>query len=76
VTLDAEIPMTHDLAYLVSVVGKAGGSPPLALAESDWLTPWAGAWRYEEAGEALDRPGALAVAQAAVEWASVQLDRL
>ena len=74
-TLDAEIPRTHDLAYLVRLVGKAGVPPPAALADSDWLTPWAGAWRYEDTDEALDRTGALAFAQVAVAWARAQLDR-
>lgn len=73
VTLDAEIPRTHDLAYLVRVVLKAGGSPPAALADSDWLSPWAGAWRYEESDDSLDRVAAVDTARVALTWAHDQL---
>lgn len=42
--------MTHDLGYLVTFVD---GVPP-EVAESRWLTPWAGGWRYDAEGAPID----------------------
>lgn len=76
VGLDVEVPRTHDLTYLIGLVNESGASTPESLAESDRLTLWAGAWRYEESDEPLDRAAAVSVAKAAVEWARTQLDAL
>jgi hypothetical protein len=75
VALDTEVPRTHDLTYLIELVAESGGSTPDALAESDRLTLWAGAWRYEESDEPLERATALATARAAVDWARDQLSQ-
>jgi HEPN domain-containing protein len=76
VARDTEVPRTHDLTYLVDLVADSGDATPDALAESDRLTSWAGAWRYEESEEPLDRGAALATARAAVDWAREQLSQL
>lgn len=64
---EVEIPMTHDLGYLVTLVEGAEG-PPADVAGSRWLTPWAGGWRYETEGSPIDRALAVSVAEAAFEW--------
>jgi HEPN domain-containing protein len=76
VGLDVEVPRTHDLTFLIGLLNESGVSTPDSLAESDRLTLWAGAWRYEESDETLDRAAAVSLAQAAVEWARAQLDSL
>lgn len=48
---EIEIPMTHDLGYLVTLVGTL----PSEVAESRWLTPWAGGWRYDAEASPLGR---------------------
>jgi len=62
---EVEIPMTHDLGYLVKLVDAA----PSEVAESRWLTPWAGGWRYDAEGAPIDRENALRAAECAVEGA-------
>ncbi|MHB1808829.1 MAG: HEPN domain-containing protein [Solirubrobacteraceae bacterium] len=62
---EVEIPMTHDLGYLVKLVDAL----PEEFADSRWLTPWAGGWRYDTEGSPVDRDKALAVAESAVGWA-------
>ncbi|MGH2852862.1 MAG: HEPN domain-containing protein [Solirubrobacteraceae bacterium] len=64
---EVEIPMTHDLGYLATLVEGADGPPP-DVAGSRWLTPWAGGWRYETEGSPIDRALAVSVAEAAFEW--------
>jgi hypothetical protein len=64
---EIEIPMTHDLGYLVTLVEAL----PSGVAESRWLTPWSGGWRYDAEASLLEREKALRVAQCAVEWADV-----
>lgn len=62
-----EIPRTHDLTRLVELTAAD------ELTDVDWLTPWAGAWRYDEVLEGLDRAGAIGVARSALAWAEQQL---
>lgn len=64
---EIEIPMTHDLGYLVTLVE----TPPPDVAESRWLTPWAGGWRYDAEGSPIDREKAVRAAERAVQWADV-----
>jgi HEPN domain-containing protein len=61
-----EIPRTHDLAYLTSLLGEDSVS---ALREARWLTPWGVTWRYDDPAEALDRARAVETASAVVAWA-------
>jgi len=68
---EIEIPMTHDLGYLVTLVERL----PPQVAESRWLTPWAGGWRYDAEGSPMEREKALRVAQCAVEWADVVIKK-
>lgn len=73
VAFAVEIPLTHDLAALAKRVRAAGVAPPEPLEVADWLTPWAGPWRYGHSGQELDRDAALAAARAAVDWAQGEL---
>lgn len=61
---EVEIPMTHDLGYLATLVE----TPPREVAESRWLTPWAGGWRYDAESSPIDREKAVQAAEGAVEW--------
>ncbi len=65
-----EIPYTHDLSFLLDLLKYHEMEIPEALAESDWLTPWAVAARYGASDAPLDRAAALAVANEAVAWAA------
>jgi HEPN domain-containing protein len=65
---DADLPLSHDLKFLVRQVGESGVEPPDSLVAAQWLTSWAAELRYDEP-IALDRPEALAVAENAVSWA-------
>jgi HEPN domain-containing protein len=69
VLADAELPITHDLKFLVRLVRESGIEPPREFSEVQWLTPWAAELRYDEP-IALDRAVALAVAESAVGWAT------
>lgn len=73
VTRGAEIPRTHDVGYLCELLADAGADIPDAVAAADWLTPWAGTWRYDSFDEHLDRAKASEAAQAALAWARDQL---
>jgi HEPN domain-containing protein len=42
-----EIPRTHDLGYLVELLGSLEIEMPLAITSSDWLTPWGVLFRYD-----------------------------
>ena len=64
---EVELPMTHDLGYLVALVEGIEG-PPANVSGSRWLTPWAGGWRYETEGSPIDRALAVSVAEAAFDW--------
>ena len=65
---EVEIPRTHNLGFLLDLLGDAGG-----LAEVVWLNPWAVTMRYDEQESPLDRHAALAAADSAVSWASKQV---
>jgi HEPN domain-containing protein len=67
-----DLPLSHDLKFLVRQVRESGIEPPGELSEAQWLTPWAAELRYDEP-TALDRPAALAVAENAVGWAEALL---
>lgn len=69
---EVEIPMTHDLGYLVTLVETL----PPEVSESRWLTPWAGGWRYDAQGSPIDRQKALRAAQGAVEWAKDIVEKI
>jgi len=62
-----ELPRTHDLEFLASLVQGAGDEVPDTLADTEWLTPWAADLRYDEPLP-LDRAAALALAESAVAW--------
>lgn len=64
---EVEIPMTHDLGYLMTLVDSVEGLPA-SVSGSRWLTPWAGGWRYETEGSPIDRALAVGVAEAAFDW--------
>lgn len=68
-----EIPRTHDVGYLCELLAEAGADIPDAVAAADWLTPWAGTWRYDSSDEHLDRVKASEAAQAALTWARDRL---
>jgi HEPN domain-containing protein len=46
---EVEIPRTHDLGYLTKLCA-GHRSLPEDVAASQWLTPWAGGWRYDIEG--------------------------
>ncbi len=68
VLADVELPLTHDLAFLVSQVNETGAELAKELSDVAWLTPWAAELRYGEPIE-LDRAAALAAAESAGGWA-------
>jgi HEPN domain-containing protein len=70
---DAELPLSHDLGFLVRRVREAGIEPPEELSDAQWLTPWAAALRYDDP-VALDRAAALAAAENAVSWAAALIE--
>jgi HEPN domain-containing protein len=70
---DVEMPLTHDLGFLVRRVRESGIEPPGEFSDAQWLTPWAAELRYDEP-IALDRAAALAVAESAAAWAAALLD--
>ncbi len=69
-TSGAEIPYTHDLAYLVNRLAEAPVQPPASVKSADWLTPWAVAARYATVDTTLDRSSASIAAIDAIDWAS------
>ena len=66
---DADLPLTHDLRFLVRQVRATGTEPPQDISDTAWLTPWAAELRYDEP-VALDRIAALAAAERATGWAA------
>lgn len=73
VLADIELPLSHDLGFLVRRVREAGSEPPRETSEAQWLTPWAAALRYDDP-ISLDRAAALAAAESAVSWATALLE--
>ena len=72
VSHEIEIPLTHDIGYLVRLCSDVVELPDI-VASARWLTPWAGGWRYDTEDSPIDRVAAVAVAEAAVEWAEALL---
>jgi HEPN domain-containing protein len=62
-----EIPLTHDIGYLVKLCSDVATLPE-NVAGARWLTPWAGGWRYDTEDSPIDRTAAVAVADAAIAW--------
>jgi HEPN domain-containing protein len=73
VLADADLPLSHDLGFLVRQVRESGIEPTQEFSDAQWLTPWAAELRYDEP-IALDRAAALAAAESAVGWAVSLLD--
>jgi len=69
-----EIPRTHDLGYLVELLGGFDIEIPEAITSSDWLTPWGVLFRYDSNPDTLDRDKGLETATAAIGLAE-QLTR-
>jgi HEPN domain-containing protein len=69
-----EIPRTHDLGYLVELLGSFDIEIPEAITSSDWLTPWGVLFRYDSNPDTLDRDKGLEAATAAIGLAE-QLTR-
>jgi HEPN domain-containing protein len=69
VLADADLPLTHDLKFLLRQVRETGTEPPQDISYTAWLTPWAAELRYDEP-IAFDRPAALAAAESAIRWAA------
>lgn len=67
-----EIPRTHDIGYLTRLCAEHRLMPD-DLAASQWLTPWAGGWRYDIEGVQLDRVLAVSVAETAHAWSRTLL---
>ena len=65
-----EIPRTHDLGYLIELLGKFEIEIPEAIASSDWLTPWGVLFRYDDdPAVSLNRDTALEAATATISLA-------
>jgi HEPN domain-containing protein len=71
----AEIPYTHDLSLLLDILATHDIKAPQAVAQADWLTPWAVAGRYGASDAFLDCETAVTVAAAAVDWATPAVGR-
>jgi HEPN domain-containing protein len=69
----APAPRTHDLTYLVELLETHGIEVPAAIAEPEWLSPWAVTTRYDDLDDTLDRHAAIDAAGSAIEWAQVLL---
>jgi HEPN domain-containing protein len=69
VVLSFPIPYTHDLGFLLDMLAEHSVAVPDAVADADWLTPWAVAARYGATDSALDREVAVRAADDAVTWA-------
>lgn len=69
VLADADLPLTHDLKFLLRQLREIGTEPPEDISQTSWLTPWAAELRYDEP-IALDRPAALNAAESATGWAA------
>jgi hypothetical protein len=63
-----ELPLTHDLKFLLRRVRETGTELPQDISDTAWLTPWAAELRYDEP-IAFDRTAALAAAESACGWA-------
>ena len=71
----AAAPRTHDLAYLVELLAAHGVEVPAAIAEPEWLSPWAVTTRYDDLDDTLDRRAAIDAATSAIEWAQALVGR-
>ncbi|MGI8592933.1 MAG: HEPN domain-containing protein [Solirubrobacteraceae bacterium] len=74
VMLEVEIPRTHELAYVLSLLEDAGVDLPKEVAGVESLTPWAGGLRYDEVAPRIDREDVMALAEAAFSWARCLVD--
>jgi HEPN domain-containing protein len=64
-----DFPKTHDLDYLVGLVGRQSIDVPKRVAAAGWLTPWGTDFRYDdEPLHSLDRDAAVDLARTAVAW--------
>ena len=70
---EVEIPLSHDLGYIVALCSDSMAMPQ-DLLESHWLTPWAGGWRYDTEASPIDRALALSVAESALRWSRMLID--
>jgi HEPN domain-containing protein len=66
-------PRTHDLTYLVELLGTHGIDVPATIAEPEWLSPWAVTTRYDDLDDTLDRHAAVEAADSAITWAQTLL---
>lgn len=69
-----EIPRTHDLSFLLDILGEHAIAAPDSVSHAEWLTPWAVAARYGAADAPLNRNAAVTVADEAVVWAGTTID--
>jgi HEPN domain-containing protein len=65
-----DIPLSHNLPYLIELVEPAVRGVPDPVAGVGWLNPWAVTMRYQVPAASLDREAAVAGAAATVEWAA------
>lgn len=70
---EIEIPHTHNLALLVTRLKDARLDVPDHVTQSEWLTPWAATFRYDEEPDQLDRMRAVELADEVVTWAGGQV---
>jgi len=70
---ELEIPLTHDLGYLLALCEDDQSLPP-DVASSSWRTPWAAGWRYDTEASSIDRALAASVAESAVGWSRSLID--
>lgn len=63
---EIEIPRTHDLGYLLELLGSLDVEIPHPVASSDWLTPWGVLFRYDTYSDTLDRDKGLEAVTAAI----------
>ena len=73
VLADAELPLSHDLGFLLRRVRESGIEPPGEFSDAQWLTPWAAALRYDDP-ISLDRAAALTAAESSVGWATALIE--
>ncbi|HEX4806880.1 MAG TPA: HEPN domain-containing protein [Conexibacter sp.] len=70
-----EFRRAHDLDYLLEVAEEGGVEVPEYVAATEWLTPWAAEFRYDEPEIAgFDRAESLRSTLRVIEWAQGVLD--
>lgn len=71
VASDIDVPLTHDLRFLLDLATSRGLAVPDTVRASRWLTPWSVDFRYgDDVNDPFDRDGAVGTLRDVEQWAS------